>query len=205
MSFRHMVALRGQKCLCRMKPGKVGGAACNDGPPLARRSSSNADRHGGGGREAAARRPCGWLIIGQITPVSPPGSSGAGPRLVVRTGKTPVLDGKEWHKLIDSHPDWRACLQGDHHQLFDQVVAAVLRLGERRCAALRRQMSMMSLYRRRGRGIVPWQRVVHCMQHHRGKLRQDADPGTSAGRGLALIFTIGSSGDGRIPPTSRRR
>ena len=27
-----------------------------------------------------------------------------GPKLVVKTGKTPVLDGKEWHKLIDSIP-----------------------------------------------------------------------------------------------------
>jgi hypothetical protein len=25
-----------------------------------------------------------------------------GPTLVVKTGKTPVLDGQEWHKLIDS-------------------------------------------------------------------------------------------------------
>jgi hypothetical protein len=30
MSFRHAVALRGQKCLRGMKPGKIGGAACSE-------------------------------------------------------------------------------------------------------------------------------------------------------------------------------
>ena len=33
-----------------------------------------------------------------------PAAAVRGPKLVVKTGKTPVLDGKEWHKLIDSIP-----------------------------------------------------------------------------------------------------
>jgi integrase len=44
-----------------------------------------------------------WLITGQITSVNP-AAAVRRPKLVVKTGKTPMLDGKEWHKLIDSIP-----------------------------------------------------------------------------------------------------
>jgi site-specific recombinase XerC len=44
-----------------------------------------------------------WLITGQITPVNP-AAAVRGPKLVVKTGKTPVLDGAEWRRLIDSIP-----------------------------------------------------------------------------------------------------
>jgi integrase len=52
---------------------------------------------------AAVRMMFNWLITGQIAPVNP-AAAVRGPKLVVTTGKTPVLDGKEWHKLIDSIP-----------------------------------------------------------------------------------------------------
>jgi site-specific recombinase XerC len=44
-----------------------------------------------------------WLITGQIVPVNP-AAAVRGPKHVVKTGKTAVLDAKEWRKLIDSIP-----------------------------------------------------------------------------------------------------
>ena len=64
------------------------------------------ENHGAAGVKqqlAAVRMMFNWLITGQITPVNP-AAAVRGPKLVVKTGKTPVLDGKEWHKLIDSIP-----------------------------------------------------------------------------------------------------
>jgi site-specific recombinase XerC len=44
-----------------------------------------------------------WLITGQVTTANP-ASAVRGPKHVVKTGKTPVLDGKAWRKLIDAIP-----------------------------------------------------------------------------------------------------
>src|SRR5271166_2563755 len=44
-----------------------------------------------------------WLITGQVVPFNP-ASAVRGPKHVVKTGVTPVLDGKEWRKLIDAIP-----------------------------------------------------------------------------------------------------
>jgi integrase len=44
-----------------------------------------------------------WLITGQVVPHNP-AAAVRGPKHVVKTGKTPVLDGKEWRKLIDAIP-----------------------------------------------------------------------------------------------------
>jgi site-specific recombinase XerD len=52
---------------------------------------------------AAVRMLFDWLITGQVVP-SNPASAVRGPKHVVKTGKTPVLDGKEWRRLIDSIP-----------------------------------------------------------------------------------------------------
>jgi site-specific recombinase XerD len=52
---------------------------------------------------AAVRMMFNWLITGQIVPVNP-AAAVRGPKHVVRTGKTAVLDAKEWRKLIDSIP-----------------------------------------------------------------------------------------------------
>lgn len=52
---------------------------------------------------AAIRMLFDWLIIGQVVPVNP-AAAVRGPRHVVKTGATPVLDGGEWRKLIDSIP-----------------------------------------------------------------------------------------------------
>jgi site-specific recombinase XerD len=52
---------------------------------------------------AAVRMMFDWLIVGQVAP-SNPASAVRGPKHVVKTGKTPVLDGKEWRKLIDTIP-----------------------------------------------------------------------------------------------------
>ena len=52
---------------------------------------------------AAVRMLFDWLITGQIVPMNP-AAAVRGPKHVVKTGKTPVLDGKEWHRLLDAIP-----------------------------------------------------------------------------------------------------
>jgi hypothetical protein len=52
---------------------------------------------------AAVRMLFDWLIAGQVMPANP-ASAVRGPKHVVKTGKTPVLDAAEWRKLLDSIP-----------------------------------------------------------------------------------------------------
>ena len=52
---------------------------------------------------AAVRMLFDWLITGQVVPLNP-AAAVRGPKHVVKTGKTPVLDGKEWRTLIESIP-----------------------------------------------------------------------------------------------------
>jgi site-specific recombinase XerD len=52
---------------------------------------------------AAVRMLFDWLVIGQVVPMNP-AAAVRGPKHVVKIGKTPVLDGAEWRKLIDSIP-----------------------------------------------------------------------------------------------------
>jgi site-specific recombinase XerD len=52
---------------------------------------------------AAVRMLFDWLITGQVVPHNP-ASAVRGPKLVVKTGKTPALDGEQWRKLIDAIP-----------------------------------------------------------------------------------------------------
>ncbi len=50
---------------------------------------------------AAIRMLFDWLIVGQVVPTNP-AAAVRGPKHVVKKGKTPVLDGDEAKKLIDS-------------------------------------------------------------------------------------------------------
>ena len=52
---------------------------------------------------AAVRMLFDWLVIGQVVPMNP-AAAVRGPKHVVKTGKTPVLNAAEWRKLIDSIP-----------------------------------------------------------------------------------------------------
>ena len=52
---------------------------------------------------AAVRMLFDYLVIGQIVPMNP-AAAVRGPKHVVKTGVTPVLDGDEWRKLIDAIP-----------------------------------------------------------------------------------------------------
>jgi site-specific recombinase XerD len=52
---------------------------------------------------AAIRMLFDWLSTGQVVPMNP-ATAVRGPKHVVKTGKTPVLDGKEWRRLLDSIP-----------------------------------------------------------------------------------------------------
>jgi site-specific recombinase XerC len=42
-----------------------------------------------------------WLVTGQVVLMNP-AAAVRGPKYVVKTGKTPVLDSAEWRRLIDS-------------------------------------------------------------------------------------------------------
>ena len=52
---------------------------------------------------AAVRMLFDWLVVGQIVPANP-ASVVRGPKHVVKTGRTPVLEAEEWRKLLDSIP-----------------------------------------------------------------------------------------------------
>jgi site-specific recombinase XerD len=52
---------------------------------------------------AAVRMLFDWLVVGQVVPINP-ASAVRGPKHVVKTGTTPVLEGAEWRKLLDSIP-----------------------------------------------------------------------------------------------------
>jgi len=52
---------------------------------------------------AAVRMLFDWLVIGQVVPMNP-AAAVRGPRHVVKTGKTSVLEGDEWRRLMDSIP-----------------------------------------------------------------------------------------------------
>jgi site-specific recombinase XerD len=53
---------------------------------------------------AAIRMLFDWLVIGQVVPNNP-AAAVRGPKHVVKTGKTPVLEGATWRKLLASIPD----------------------------------------------------------------------------------------------------
>jgi site-specific recombinase XerD len=52
---------------------------------------------------AAVRMLFDWLVVGQLLPTNP-AAAVRGPKHVVKTGKTPVLEGAQWRKLLDSIP-----------------------------------------------------------------------------------------------------
>ena len=52
---------------------------------------------------AAIRMLFDWLITGQVLPTNP-AAAVRGPKHVVKTGKTPVLEAPEWRTLLDSIP-----------------------------------------------------------------------------------------------------
>src|SRR4051794_22266389 len=52
---------------------------------------------------AAVRMLFDWLVIGQVVPMNP-ATAVRGPKHVVKTGKTPVLEAEEWRRLMDSIP-----------------------------------------------------------------------------------------------------
>jgi site-specific recombinase XerD len=68
---------------------------------------------------AAVRMLFNWLITGQVVPVNP-ASAVRGPKHVVKTGVTPVLDGEEWRKVID------AILTDTVRDLRDRALIATL-------------------------------------------------------------------------------
>jgi site-specific recombinase XerD len=64
------------------------------------------EKHGAAGVKqqlAAVRMMFDWLITRQVLPMNP-AAAVRGPKRVVKTGKTPVLDAGEWRRLIDSIP-----------------------------------------------------------------------------------------------------
>jgi site-specific recombinase XerD len=77
---------------------------------------------------AAVRMLFDWLITGQVAP-SNPATAVRGPTHVVKTGTTPVLEGKEWRRLIDAIPTDTA------RDLRDRALIATLTYGFARIGA----------------------------------------------------------------------
>ena len=77
---------------------------------------------------AAIRMLFDWLVVGQVMPNNP-ASSVRGPKHVVKTGKTPVLEGDEWRRLIDSIPTETV------RDLRDRALIATLTYGFARITA----------------------------------------------------------------------
>jgi integrase len=77
---------------------------------------------------AAVRMLFDWLITGQVAP-SNPASAVRGPKRVVKTGKTPVLEGEEWRRLIDAIPAHTV------RDLRDRALIATLTYGFARIGA----------------------------------------------------------------------
>ena len=68
---------------------------------------------------AAIRMLFDWLVMGQVVPMNP-AAAVRGPKHVVKTGKTPVLEGDEWRRLIDAIPTERV------RDLRDRALIATL-------------------------------------------------------------------------------
>ena len=77
---------------------------------------------------AAVRMLFDWLITGQVVPTNP-ASAVRGPKHVVKTGKTPVLEGQEWRRLIDTIPTDTV------RDLRDRALIAILTYGFARIGA----------------------------------------------------------------------
>jgi site-specific recombinase XerD len=77
---------------------------------------------------AAVRMLFDRLITGQVAP-SNPASALRGPKHVVKTGKTPVLEGEEWRRLIDAVP------AATVRDLRDRALIATLTYGFARIGA----------------------------------------------------------------------
>ena len=77
---------------------------------------------------AAVRMLFDWMVVGQVMP-SNPASSVRGPKHVVKTGTTPVLEGEEWRRLIDSIPTETV------RDLRDRALIATLTYGFARITA----------------------------------------------------------------------
>jgi site-specific recombinase XerD len=77
---------------------------------------------------AAVRMLFDWLITGQIVP-SNPAAAVRGPKHVVKTGKTPVLESEEWRRLFNSIPTDTV------RDLRDRAVIATLTYGFARVGA----------------------------------------------------------------------
>jgi hypothetical protein len=62
------------------------------------------EKHGAPGVKqqlAAVRMLFDWLVTGQLVPMNP-AAAVRGPKHVVKTGKTPVLEAAEWRQLLES-------------------------------------------------------------------------------------------------------
>jgi integrase len=142
---------------------------------------------------AAVRMMFDWLIVGQVAP-SNPASALRGPKHVVKTGKTPVLDGKEWRKLIDAIP------ADTVRDLRDRALIATLTYGFARIgAALNLRVEDLQS---KGSG---WLIRLHG---ERRQAAHDALP-SRAGRGAARLYRRRRHGGGQatifVPHVARPR
>jgi site-specific recombinase XerD len=118
-SFFHWCDLRGLTLAC-IRPHDVGAyieaLQRSAAPPSVKQSL------------AAVRMLFDWLVVGQVMPTNP-AAAVRGPAYVVKTGKTPVLEGQEWRQLFDSIPTETV------RDLRDRALIATLTYGFARIGA----------------------------------------------------------------------
>ncbi len=90
-----------------------------------------------------------WLVVGQAMPADP-ASSVRGPKHIVKTGTTPVLDGAEWRRLMDGIPTAKA------RDLWNRALIATLTYSFARIGAA--QAMRVEDVRSRGAG---WELRLH--------------------------------------------
>ena len=145
---------------------------------------------------AAVRMLFDWLITGQVVPTNP-AASVRGPKYVVTTGKTPVLDGSEWRKLLDAIP------ADTVRDLRDRALIATLTYSFARIgAALKLKVEDLR---------PQWHRLADSPARERRQGTQDAVP-PRARRDAARLHRRGRHRRGpqglavpHQPPAQRRR
>jgi integrase len=131
------------------------------------------EKHGAPGVKqqlATVRMLFDWLITGQVVPTNP-AAAVRGPKYVVTTGKTPVLDGSEWRRLLNAIPTETVRDLRDR-ALIGTLTYSFARVG----AALKLKVEDL---RPNGTG---WQ--IHL--HEKGEGAQDALPSRVIGNAARL-------------------
>jgi hypothetical protein len=92
---------------------------------------------------AVVRMLFDWLITGQVVPTNPTAAV-RGPKYVVTTGKTPVLDGSKWRRLLALPSRPRPCATARCHAAVgtERLGSEVMKFARDGCVRARTQTTV---------------------------------------------------------------